>query len=330
MGEIFSNYTFITVFTGSILLSIAASVVGSITVLRSQSLIGDSIGHSSFPGIVLFFMLFMTRNPLVLTLGAVFAGAIAYFLIRGLEKNSNTQTDTILAIVLSSFFGLGMVLKSFVQGNPKFSGVSYAGLQNYIFGQAAYMNAQDKRLIFAVSLAVLLLFFLFYKEIKLYIFDEKYGETQGFSSKKISWIVIVMTISIISVGLKIVGAILISAMLITPTVAALKLSKSYKNVLLLSALIGAVSAAVGTYISASIGGMSTGPSIVMVLSAIAIISIVFSALKSWFIRRAGRSDIKSSNKDDKSVIHSNAGRADIQHTGVGRANTGRANARRAK
>lgn len=274
--SIFNDYSFIIVLTGSVILGITSGIIGTVSVLKKQSLMGDVVGHSSFPGIVIAFMLFMTRSPFVLLGGAVFSGILAYFLIQIIDSYSPTGTNTILAIILSTFFGLGIVLKSYIQGNPNFSKASQSGLQNYIFGQAAYMTKFDIILIMAVSLFSLIILFLFYKEIQIYVFDQNYGNTLGYGKKKLSFLTLFITISVIAVGLKIVGIILISSMLISPAVSALQWSDKYSTVLTLSGIFGGISAFFGTFISANYKGMSTGPSIVIAMSIIVFISILLS------------------------------------------------------
>lgn len=273
---IFKDYSFWVVAIGTVLLGVASGIVGSVSVLKGQSLIGDAVGHASFPGIILFFMLFLSRNPLILMAGAVVSGLLAYFVIQLLDRHSSTNRDAVLAIVLSSFFGLGMVLKSYIQGNKAFSGASQSGLQNYIFGQAAYMMKSDIYAIFTVSVISILLIIFFFKEIQLYVFDEQYGETMGFPRTKISFVVLLMIISLIAVGLKAVGAILISSMLIAPSVAGLQWSNRYQTVLWISGLFGGISSFIGTYISAVGRGFSTGPSIVLIMSLLALLSIFFA------------------------------------------------------
>ena len=104
--DILTSYTFIIVGSGTFLLAAIAGAVGCITVLKGQSLIGDAIGHAAFPGIVLSFMLFMQREPVLLTLGAVVSGTTAFILIQVIKENSKLKLDAILAVVLSSFFGI--------------------------------------------------------------------------------------------------------------------------------------------------------------------------------------------------------------------------------
>lgn len=273
--EILGSYTFLVVAAGTFLLSTAAGAVGCINVLKGESLIGDAIGHSAFPGIVLSFMLFMQRSPLLLLLGAVVSGSTAFFLIQCIHSNSKLQLDAALAVVLSSFFGMGMVLKSYIQGNPDFSKASQSGLQSYIFGQASYIMRSDICLLLPVSLLSLLLLLLFYKELKLFVFDREYAETLAIPSGLMYFIDILMTMSLIAAGLKLVGSILISSLLLIPAIAALQWSKRFDRVLILAALFGGLSALAGTYVSTLYEGMSTGPTIISIMSLLAFISMLF-------------------------------------------------------
>lgn len=272
---IFTSYSFLIVALGTTLLAIAAAMVGTLTVLKGQSLIGDAVGHSSFPGIVLFFMIFRDRNPVILLLGAIFSGSLAFILIQVFNRRSKLSLDNILALTLSSFFGLGMVLKSFIQGNPDYRDASQAGLQNYIFGQAAYIMEGDVKLILGISLAVLLIIALFFKEIKVFIFDEVYATSIGINPNFIYAIIMICAMSIIGVGLKLVGAILISSLLIVPAIAALQWSDNFSTVLISASAFAAASAISGSYISTIYRGMSTGPTIILILSSLAFISLIF-------------------------------------------------------
>ncbi|WP_036730571.1 metal ABC transporter permease [Peptoniphilus mikwangii] len=272
--EILSSYSFIIVSIGTFLLAMASGAIGCITVLKGQSLIGDAIGHSSFPGIILAFMLFMQRDPVILLIGAIFSGAVAFVLIQVIHSNSKLDLDAILAVILSSFFGLGMVFKSYIQGNPKFAGASQSGLQNYIFGQAAYIMKDDIRLILFVAITALLLLIIFYKEIKIFVFDEIYSKTIGLNTTLLYGIILFMTMSLIATGLKLVGAILISSLLIVPAITALQWSNRFNVVLVIASFVGGVSALIGTYISTAYNGMSTGPTIILIMSTFAFISLI--------------------------------------------------------
>ncbi len=274
--NVLTEYSFIVVALGTVVLAIATSMVGSINILKGQSLIGDAVGHAAFPGIVLAFMLLGQKNSILLLSGAVVAGLCAFSIIEMITHTSQIHADTAMAVILAGFFGLGMVLKSYIQGNKHFVGGSQAGLATYIFGQAAYIIREDVIIIFIVALVSLLLFLFFYKEIKIHVFDSVYASTVGINSKWISFLIVSMTMLLIAAGLKAVGAILISSMLITPGVTGLQWSVRYDRVLIVAAVTGAASALIGTILSTLIDGMSTGPSIILVMSVIAFVSLLIS------------------------------------------------------
>lgn len=272
--ELLTSYSFLIVALGTVILAMVSGAVGCITVMKGQSLIGDAIGHAAFPGIILAFMLSLSREPALLLLGAMFTGTLCFIFIQLIHTQSKLDLDASLAIGLSSFFGAGMMLKSYIQGNRNFSGASQSGLQNYIFGQAAYMMKQDIFLILAVAIPAVFLLIVFYKELKVFIFDEVYSKTIGLNTKFMHFIMLLMTMSLISVGLKLVGAILISSLLIVPCISALQWSNKFYGVLLIAALVGGVSALVGTYISTVSNGMSTGPAIILIMSILAFLSLL--------------------------------------------------------
>ncbi|MGP1612872.1 MAG: metal ABC transporter permease [Catonella sp.] len=272
--DILTGYSFLIVGAGTFLLASIAGAVGCITVLKGQSLIGDAIGHSAFPGIILSFMLFMQRDPVLLTLGAAVSGTTAFMLIQVIKENSKLELDAILAVILSSFFGLGMVLKSYIQGNSLYKAVAQSGLSSYIFGQAAYIMKADVKLIVCLGIPTLVLLILFYKEIKLFLFDEIYARTIGIKTILLYAIILIMTMGIIAAGLKLVGAILISSLLIIPAITAMQWSEKFSRVLVIAGAVGGISALIGTYLSTVYDGMSTGATIILVMGSFAIISLV--------------------------------------------------------
>nr|WP_314447397.1 iron chelate uptake ABC transporter family permease subunit [uncultured Lachnoanaerobaculum sp.] len=274
--SIITQYSFIVVAIGTMLLAMATGIVGTISILKGQSLIGDAVGHASLPGIILAFMISGRKSSLILMLGAIVAGIVAFILIQIIAEGSKIEADTAMAVILSAMFGMGMVLKSYIQGNQKIQGASQSGLASYIFGQAAYILREDVYIILAVSVISLALFIVFYKEIKVYVFDMVYAYTIGINSRLTSLLIMIITMILIAAGLKAVGAILISSMLITPAVTGLQWSKSYEKVLMIAALTGAVSAFLGTFISSAVKGFSTGPSIILIMSVIALFSVLFA------------------------------------------------------
>ncbi len=274
--NLLTSYDFLVVAIGTVILSVASGAIGCVSLHKGQSLIGDAVGHAAFPGIVVAFMLFRTRDPLVLNLGALASGALSYALIQLISRGTKAKLDAVLAVILSGFFGLGMVLKSHTQGNSDYAGASQSGLSNYIFGQASYIMIKDVVLISIVAIIALTLLFVFYKEIKVFVFNEEYARTIGIKVSAMYAILLLMVMVLISVGLKVVGAILISSLLIIPAVAANQWSNHFGKVLLVSGLFGGVSAFIGTLLSSLYQGMSTGPTIILIMGSFALLSMLFA------------------------------------------------------
>jgi manganese/zinc/iron transport system permease protein len=282
MIDILSGYTFLIVAFGTVILAFASGIIGTVSVIKGQSLIGDAVGHATFPGIVIAFMLVGIRDTLSLAIGALILGIVAFLTIQLITEHSKITLDSALALVLSSFFGLGMALMSFVQGNPDFDGTQ--GLSDYIFGQAAYMLRSDVYLIIAASILSLLIFSLFYQQIKIYIFDPIYSRSIGITNPLMNFMVLAITITLIAVGLKAVGAILIVNLLIAPAVIGQLWSDRFLNVLLIAGTTGAIAAFIGTYISTAGDDIATGPAIILVLSAFVVFSMLFS--RKGLLRRS--------------------------------------------
>ncbi|MCP1639531.1 manganese/zinc/iron transport system permease protein [Streptococcus gallinaceus] len=275
MFSLLTEYSFWTVALGTCLLAFASSMVGTISVLTKQSMIGDSLGHAAYPGVVFSFILFQSRNPLLLMLGSVLSGYLSYALVQWVNKNSRHSLINILALVSASFFGLGMVLKNYIQGNAHYSRASQAGLATYLFGQAAFIQKDDILLICVVAVICLGLFFVCYQGFKLYLFDARFAELVGVRVTFLKRLTMFLMICLISVGLKVVGAVLMSSFLIAPAVFGLLLGRNYRRVLLLSSVSAVISAFLGTWVSSAVSGLSTGPSIIVCMTFVTLLAFFY-------------------------------------------------------
>lgn len=280
MIEVLGDYSFWTVAAGTMCLAVASSVIGTISVLTRQSLIGDSLGHASYPGVLLSFMVFQSRNPFLLMLGAMLSGYLSYALVRWMTQSARQSLVNALSLVSAGFFGLGMVLKQYLQGNATYQGAAQAGLQTYLFGQAAFIQRDDVLLIFGVSMISLLLFLLYYQSFKLYLFDKAFAQVSGVKVVFLERMTMVLMIALIALGLKVVGAVLMSSFLIAPAVFGLLLGASYRQALLLSAVSAVLSAFCGTFISSLVAGLSTGPTMIVFLSLFAFGAFIWTNLFS--------------------------------------------------
>ena len=272
---ILTDYSFWTVALGTMLFAFSTSMIGTISVLTRQSLIGDTLGHASYPGVILAFMLFQTRQPLVLMLGAMVAGYVSYGLVYLIVRYSHHSLLNSLSLVSVSFFSLGMILKQYIQGNAAFQGASQAGLGVYLFGQAAFIGKEDLFLVLMVSVISLSLFWRYYNAYKVSLFDPIFAETVGISSVFLSHLTRLLMISLIAVGLKLVGAVLMSSFLIAPASIGLLWGKHYHQTLGVAVITSVLSAFVGTYLSSVIKGLSTGPSIIVCMTLILLVSFIY-------------------------------------------------------
>ena len=270
---ILTDYTLKIVSLGSIFLGIISGVLGSFAVIRKQSLLGDAVSHSALPGIALAFILTGTKRTEVLLLGALISGLLSTYIILGINKYSRIKFDSALALVLSVFFGTGIVLLTYIQKIPK---ANQAGLDKFIFGQASTLLKRDVQIMGILGVVLITLVIIFWKEFKLVSFDADYAESLGFSTNRITTLLFAMIVTAIIIGLQTVGVILMSAMLTAPGVAARQWTDKLSVMVLLSALFGAISGIVGTVLSSLISKLPTGPMIVIVISVIVIISLAFA------------------------------------------------------
>ncbi|HXJ98127.1 MAG TPA: metal ABC transporter permease [Gelidibacter sp.] len=279
---VFSDYTLRTITLGTAILGAVTGMLGSFAVLRKQSLLGDAISHAALPGIALAFLITGAKDTNTLLLGALVSGLIGTFWIRGIITKTHLKSDTALGLILSLFFGFGILLLTFIQKQPN---ANQAGLDKYLFGQAATLVESDVWLMAMVMTACLIILVLFWKEFKLLLFDADYTKTLGFNTKFIDILITTFIVLAIVLGLQTVGVVLMSAMLLAPAAAARQWTNSLGTMVLLAAVFGASSGVLGTAISASQNNLSTGPVIVIVASVFVIFSFLFSPSRGILFRQ---------------------------------------------
>lgn len=279
---VFSDYTLRTITLGTAILGAVTGMLGSFAVLRKQSLLGDAISHAALPGIAIAFLITGAKDSNTLLLGALVSGLIGTFWIRGIIKKTHLKSDTALGLILSLFFGFGMLLLTFIQKQPN---ANQAGLDKYLFGQAATLVESDVWLMAIVTGLCLFVLLLFWKEFKILLFDADYTKTLGFNTKVIDILITSFIVLAIVLGLQTVGVVLMSAMLLAPAAAARQWTNSLSKMVLLAAIFGAFSGVFGTAISASQTNLSTGPVIVLVASIFVVFSFVFSPSRGLLFKQ---------------------------------------------
>lgn len=279
---VITDYTLRTITLGTAVLGAICGMLGSFAVLRKQSLLGDAISHAALPGIAVAFLITGAKDTNTLLLGALVSGLLGTFWIRGIIKNTHLKTDTALGLILSLFFGFGMLLLTFIQKQPN---ANQAGLDKYLFGQAATLVESDVILMAVVTGVALFILLLFWKEFKIMLFDADYTKTLGFNTKFIDALITFFIVLAIVLGLQTVGVVLMSAMLLAPAAAARQWTNKLSTMIFIAAIFGALSGVLGTAISASQNNLSTGPVIVLVASVFVLISFLFSPGRGLLFRQ---------------------------------------------
>jgi len=259
------------VMIGTALLGGMSGVVGSFAVLRGRSLVGDMLAHAALPGVCLAFLLMGNRNLLGLSLGALASGLLAIGAVTLVVRWTRTKEDAAIGIVLSTFFGAGVVLLSIIQ-KPAIGG-NKAGLNSYLFGEPGNMLTGDLVLLAVVAVFVLMAVSLLFKEFKLVCFDADFAQSQGWPTLRLDLAMMAFLAVVTIVGLPIVGVILMAAMIILPAATARFWTNRLHVLLLLAGGFGMAAGILGTKLGQ---GLPAGASIVLTAAAIFTVSLLFA------------------------------------------------------
>lgn len=281
---------------GCAILGVASGALGSFAVLRRQSLLGDALAHAALPGICLAFMLTNSKHPGVMLAGALASGLVGAMFILGIVRGTRLKEDAALGIVLSVFFGGGIVLLTVIQHQPN---AAQAGLDKFLFGYAASLVPSDLKVLGGLTLLVLALLALFYKEFKVLSFDRDFGAALGLPMRRLEVLLTALIVVAVVIGLQTVGVVLMAAMLITPAVAARQWTHSLGRMVLLAALFGASCGVAGAILSSASRNLPTGPLIVLAVTAVLLLSLAFAPRRgmvwSWFRLIRHRRKVRQEN-----------------------------------
>ncbi|SHF71883.1 metal ABC transporter permease [Ornithinibacillus halophilus] len=276
MWSILASSTTQWVLASTMILGIAAGMVGCLAYWKKQSLMSDALAHAALPGVIIAFLLLQEKNLLILIIGAAISALMGAFLIQLIQSTTRITEDTAMGMILSIFFGAGLMLLTLVN---RTAGGNQSGLDNFIFGQAAAMVKSDVITMLMLAVIVIIVLFLGFKEWKIYLFDPQFAKGIGLSIRGMNFLYTGVLVTTIVIGIQAVGVILIAALLIIPSVSARYWTQSFKWMLIISACIGGLSGAIGTYISALGSGWPTGPFIVLVAGVFFTISLIFGKEK---------------------------------------------------
>lgn len=260
--EIFQYGFVVRGLEAGIIISLIAPLIGIFLVLRRYSLIADTLAHVSLAGVAIGFMLGV--NPVLTAL------CVCVFSSLGIEKLRNSNRvygESALALFLSGSLALAVVLLSLSHGFN-------ANLFNYLFGSIVTVTQNDVYTIAILSLIVVSAVIYFYKELIYSTFDEDAARISGVPVRAVNVVLIVLAAMTVALSITIVGALLISALMVIPVVAAFQLGKSFSKTVLYAEIISLFSVVSGIFLSFYLN-LSTGGTIVLIM--LAIFTLIFGA-----------------------------------------------------
>ncbi|MBS4209096.1 metal ABC transporter permease [Bacillus sp. FJAT-50079] len=267
----FLRNTFMT----GILIGFIAPLLGTFIVVRRLSLIADALSHVTLSGIAasLFLskktLLFAGMNPLYFGMGFSVLGSIFIERLRVVYKH---YQELAIPIILSGGIGIGVIFISLADGFN-------SDLLNYLFGSVSAVSRLDLYVILAISLFVFITVLILYKELFLLSFDEEHAKASGIPAKSIHFLFMVMIALVIAASMRIVGILLVSALMTLPVAASMRIAQGFKQTIFFSILFGEISV-IGGLISAYYLDLAPGGTIVMLSIAILIGVITYKKIRS--------------------------------------------------
>lgn len=302
------------VILGTTLLGFASGIIGVFALLRKRALMTDALSHATLPGLALAFLLaqalgFQGRSIPVLLLGATVTGVMGVVCIQLILRHSRLREDAAIGIILSVFFGAGIVVLSYIQSNaPNGS----AGLNAFIYGQAATMRASDVYLMGGIALGAVMATVLLLKEFTLVCFNDAFARVDGWPVGIVDLLMMALVVVVTVAGLQAVGLILVVAMLIIPPVSARFWTERVWKLVLIAGLIGALSGYAGSVISALLPRKPAGAVIVLTGGVFFVISMMLAPSRGVIassirmlrlrLRIAGDHALELSHDLDRSII----------------------------
>lgn len=287
------DYNTRTVLFGVAVLGIAAGLVGSFTLLRKRALLGDALSHAAAPGIMLAFILasnlgMNAKSLPILLAGATITGLMGVGVVLLIGRQTRLKEDAGLGIALSVFFGAGMALL----GIATQMGTGHAaGLEGFIYGKTASMNANDACWIAVASGLAVCGCVLLFKELKLLCFDENFAGSRGMPVLLLDWILMALVVIVTIVGLQAVGLILMVALMVIPAAAARFWTDRMWLVACLAAILGGIGGIVGAASSALFPRLPSGAMIVLSCTGLFALSMVFGSARGVLVRALRRSNL---------------------------------------
>lgn len=234
-----------------VLVSLCAALLGVSLVLKRYSMIGDGLSHVGFGSLAIAAALNLA--PLQVSIPVV---VVAAFLLLRLSESSKIKGDAAIALISTSALAIGVLVISQTTGMN-------TDVYNYMFGSILAMNTGDVYLSIILSAVVLILFILFYTKIFAVTFDETFSKATGIKAGTYNMLIAILTAITIVLGMRMMGSLLISSLIIFPSLTSMRLCKNFKSVVICSAILSVICFLIGITIS-FIYATPTGASIVAV------------------------------------------------------------------
>lgn len=258
----------INAFLISIAISIPASILSCYLILKGWSLMGDAISHAVLPGIVVAYII---NIPLII--GAFIAGLLCTFFTGFISDNSRVKQDTVMGVVFSGMFAVGIVIYTKIDSNLH--------LDHILFGNMLGINKQDLIITSIITTIISMVIFIKWKDLLVFCFDPIQSKALGLNIKYLHYgLLILLSLTIVTI-LKAVGIILAISLLITPGAIAFLITKKFSHMLLYSIIISTASTLSGVYMSFYIDS-APAPTIVLVMTIVFIITFIISSFKKTY------------------------------------------------
>lgn len=292
------SYNTVVVALGVAAVGFAAGVVGSLCVLRKRALAGDAAAHATLVGVACAFLATGRRDLVTLLVGALVAACVGLGMLVLLRRFTRTRDDAATALVIGVSFGLGITL---VSGLPAWGYANSAGLEQFLLGHTAALTARDAWLLAAVATVAVAVVAAILKEATLVAFDSAFAAATGWPVSGIDYAVVGLVALMVVAGLPAVGAVLVTALVVIPPVAARFWTDRVGTMVVLSGLIGLVAAVAGVAASATRPGLATGPLVVIAAAVVFAVSFFCAPHRGWIARRAEASQGMASQWSDGEV-----------------------------
>ncbi|MHA2502790.1 MAG: metal ABC transporter permease [Candidatus Kariarchaeaceae archaeon] len=293
------GYTLAIVSLGAFFIGFVTGVLSVLFVSQKRSIIGDTISHTTLPGITIAFLILLEKNRLPLLVGGLITSILAVLFVNYIERNTTLKGEVAIAVSLSFFVGIGLALLSVIQRLPLQSQV---GLKHYLVGNIAFLTISDLRFFIFLSFVVLAIVLLFYKEFKVLLFDREFALVSGLRVVFYENLLLVLVATVIVLSVENMGVVLVAGLLISPAIAARQWSNVFSNNLIISGMIGSLSSVAGVIISSRASDTPPGPTIILLLSVVTLASILIGSKNGMLIhiihnylfhRRIDHSDVLS-------------------------------------